>query len=63
MNELHRPSLIFGVLFLVAGLVFLLDEFDVISLSMEVFLPLVLVLVGIALIVGAVGPFRQGPAK
>ena len=60
MNELHRPSLIFGALFVVAGFFFLLDEFDVISFSVEVFLPLVLVLVGIALIVGAVGPFRRG---
>lgn len=51
----HRGSLVAGVFFIVMGVVFLLDELDVIDVDPTVLWPAILIGVGIALIAGAVG--------
>jgi hypothetical protein len=51
----RRPDtggIVAGVLFLVAGMLFLLDELDVWTIRLSYVLPLVLIGLGLALIIG-----------
>ncbi len=48
----NRSAVIFGVFFIVAGVAFLLDRLDVWDLRASYVLPLVLILLGVAILLG-----------
>ncbi len=48
----NRSAVIFGVFFIVAGVAFLLDRLDVWDLRARYVLPLVLILLGVAILLG-----------
>lgn len=48
----NRSAVIFGVFFIVAGVAFLLDRLDVWDFQARYVLPLVLILLGVAILLG-----------
>ena len=53
MRDLNATSLIAGIVFIVLGVLFLLDRLSVLALSGRYVWPVVLVAVGVAIIVGS----------
>jgi hypothetical protein len=52
-ERINRGGLVAGVLFLVIGLAFLLGEIGLIEIPLSLFLPIALVLAGLALLASA----------
>lgn len=55
----HRGSLIAGIFFIIMGVVFLLDQLDVIDLRPGLVWPLLLIGFGVGVLAGAVGHSRS----
>jgi uncharacterized membrane protein YfcA len=55
----HRGSLIAGIFFIIMGVVFLLDQLDVIDLRPGLAWPLLLIGFGVGVLAGAVGHSRR----
>lgn len=53
MNRVDRLSLVVGVLFVLAGVVFLLDALDVWKLRVDYLVPLGLIVLGLAVLASA----------
>ena len=53
MNRVDRLSLVVGVLFVVAGVVFLLDALDVWQLRFDYLVPLGLIVLGLVVLASA----------
>jgi hypothetical protein len=58
MNELHRGALIGGILFVAAGIIFLLEALEAFDLEPEVLWPGLLIALGVAIAFG--GRSRPG---
>ena len=56
----NRSALVFGVFFVVAGIVFLLERLEVWDLSLRVLGPVLLITLGVAVVLG--GRTRQPPS-
>jgi len=54
-----RKALIAGVFFIVMGVLFLLDQLDVIRLRAAYFIPIVLIVLGAAILISARRPARR----
>jgi len=54
-----RRALIAGVFFIAMGVLFLLDQLDVIRLRAAYFIPIVLIVLGAAILIGARRPARR----
>jgi hypothetical protein len=52
-REVDRVALALGVAFVVVGILFLLDRLDVWDLKASYLLPVVLIAIGVAILVGA----------
>lgn len=52
-REVDRVALAFGVAFVVVGILFLLDRLDVWDLKASYVLPVFLIAIGVAILVGA----------
>ena len=59
----NRTALIAGFCFLLLGIVFLLDEMGVIALEPAYILPLILIVLGVAVVLGAVLTARHEPPR
>jgi membrane protein DedA with SNARE-associated domain len=57
----HRGSLVWGLIFVVLGVLFLLDQLDVIDLRAAYILPVVLIVIGVTFLVSGV-TFRRRQA-
>ena len=55
----ERRALIAGVFFIAMGVLFLLDQLDVIRLRAAYFIPIVLIVLGAAILIGARRPARR----
>ena len=58
-RETNRSALVFGVFFIVAGVAFLLDRLEVWDLQARYLLPILLIVLGIAVLIGGRSP-RSG---
>ena len=56
----NRSALVFGVFFVVAGIVFLLEGLEVWDLSLRILGPVLLISLGVAVLLG--GRTRQPPS-
>ena len=54
--ELSRSAFVMGVFFMVAGLAFLLDRLDVWNLRVSYLVPVLLIALGVAVLVGGRPP-------
>jgi hypothetical protein len=54
-----RTALIAGIFFIAMGILFLLDQLDVIRLRAAYFIPIVLIILGAAILIGARRPARR----
>ena len=54
-----RTALIIGIFFIAMGVLFLLDQLDVIRLRAAYFIPIVLIVLGAAILIGARRPARR----
>lgn len=52
MNKRHRRGTVIGVLFMLLGLLFLLEAFDVFELAPAALWPILLISLGIGVLVG-----------
>ena len=52
-------ALIIGIFFIAMGVLFLLDQLDVIRLRAAYFIPIVLIVLGAAILIGARRPARR----
>lgn len=50
-REFHRGSVIWGLIFIVLGVLFLLDQLDVLDLKAAYILPVVLIVIGATFLV------------
>jgi hypothetical protein len=48
----HPGSVVWGLIFILLGLLFLLDQLDVIDLRAAYILPIVLIVIGVAVLIG-----------
>jgi hypothetical protein len=55
-----RSAIVWGVAFILAGVVFLLDRLEVWSIEPELFAPVALILIGVAVLAGAT---RSAPPR
>jgi uncharacterized membrane protein HdeD (DUF308 family) len=61
---LNRTSLVAGLLFIVLGVLFLLDQLDVLQLRASYVVPVVLIVVGVVVLIGALSPYwRRSPPR
>jgi len=51
-RETNRSALVLGLFFIVAGVAFLLDRLDVWNLQARYLLPILLIVLGIAVLIG-----------
>lgn len=58
-RETNRSALVFGIFFIVAGVAFLLDRLEVWDLQARYLLPILLIVLGIAVLIGGRSP-RSG---
>ena len=58
-RETSRSALVFGIFFIVAGVAFLLDRLEVWDLQARYLLPILLIVLGIAVLIGGRSP-RSG---
>ena len=59
-RTINPTTTILGLVFVVLGGAFLLDQADVIALDMSYVLPALLIGLGLAVLVGAIAPRRSG---
>ncbi|HEV8419997.1 MAG TPA: DUF5668 domain-containing protein [Actinomycetota bacterium] len=61
MNErtYHRGSVIWGLIFIVLGVLFLLDQLDVLDLRAAYILPVVLIVIGVTFLVSGAAARRR----
>jgi hypothetical protein len=52
----NRSALVFGIFFIVAGVAFLLDRLEVWNLQARYLLPILLIVLGIAVLIGGRSP-------
>ena len=57
-RDFHRGSLIWGLLFIVLGVLFLLDQLDVLDLKAAYILPVVLIVIGATFLVSGAASRR-----
>ena len=57
MEGLNRGSLIAGFVFIVLGVLFLLDQLDVLRLRASYVLPVIVIVVGLVVLMGALSPY------
>ena len=57
-RAVDRATIVWGIAFILAGAAFLLDRLDVWSIEPELFAPVALILIGLAVLAGA---RRTGP--
>jgi hypothetical protein len=55
-ESVNRTSLIAGFVFIVLGVLFLLDQLDVLRLRAGYVLPVVVIVIGLVVLVGALSP-------
>ena len=55
MNGRRRRSTVWGLIFVALGVLFLLDQLDVIDLRAAYVLPTVLIVIGVAVLVAGMG--------
>jgi thiamine transporter ThiT len=55
----HRGSVIWGLIFIVLGILFLLDQLDVIDLRAAYILPVVLIVIGATFLVSGAASRRK----
>jgi hypothetical protein len=59
-REFHRGSIVWGLIFIVLGVLFLLDQLDVLDLKAVYILPVVLIVIGATFLVsGAISHRRS----
>jgi hypothetical protein len=56
-ENLNRTSLIAGFVFIVLGVLFLLDQLDVLRLRASYVLPVIVIVIGLVVLIGALSPF------
>jgi hypothetical protein len=57
MDGLNRTSLVAGFVFLVLGVLFLLDQLDVLRLRASYVLPVIVIVIGLVVVLGALTPW------
>jgi hypothetical protein len=57
LEGLNRTSLVAGLVFIVLGVLFLLDQLDVLRLRASYVLPVVLIVLGMVVLIGALSPY------
>ena len=65
LENLNRTSLVAGFVFIVLGVLFLLDQLDVLRLRASYVLPVIVIVIGLVVLVGALSPYwrRSRPAS
>ncbi|MDJ0665489.1 MAG: DUF5668 domain-containing protein [Acidimicrobiia bacterium] len=63
MNKEQRRAVVFGVLFVVVGLLFLLEALEVFEIAPATLWPLLLVAIGIGVLAGTGSDDEQGPIR
>ena len=58
-QDWHRGSLIWGLIFIVLGVLFLLDQLDVLDLKAAYILPVVLIVIGATFLVSGAASRRR----
>ncbi|HSL15393.1 MAG TPA: DUF5668 domain-containing protein [Actinomycetota bacterium] len=59
-RRFDRSAIVWGIAFILVGVAFLLDRLDVWSIEPELFAPLALILIGVAVLAGA---RREGTSR
>lgn len=57
LEGFNRTSLIAGFVFIVLGVLFLLDQLDVLRLRASYVLPVAVIVIGLVILIGALSPF------
>jgi membrane protein DedA with SNARE-associated domain len=57
--DFHRGSLIWGLIFIVLGVLFLLDQLDVLDLKAAYILPVVLIVIGVTFLISGAASRRR----
>jgi drug/metabolite transporter (DMT)-like permease len=60
-GEYHRGSVIWGLIFIVLGVLFLLDQLDVVNLKAAYIFPVVLIVIGAVFLVSGAAWRRRAP--
>lgn len=58
----NRAALVWGIFFVVVGVGFLLDRLDVWNLRVRYLIPLLLIALGVAILLGGRGARSSGPS-
>ena len=57
LENLNRTSLVAGFVFIVLGVLFLLDQLDVLRLRASYVLPVIVIVIGLVVLIGALSPY------
>jgi hypothetical protein len=60
-ENVNRTSLVAGVVFIVLGVLFLLDQLDVLRLRASYVLPVIVIVIGLVVLIGTLSPFWRRP--
>jgi amino acid permease len=60
-ENVNRTSLIAGFVFIVLGVLFLLDQLDVLRLRASYVLPVIVIVIGLVVLMGALSPLWRRP--
>jgi Domain of unknown function (DUF5668) len=55
-ENVNRTSLVGGFVFIVLGVLFLLDQLDVLRLRASYVLPVIVIVIGLVVLIGALSP-------
>jgi hypothetical protein len=58
-REYHRGPILWGLIFIVLGVLFLLDQLDVLDLKAAYILPVVLIVIGAAFLLSGAASHRK----
>jgi uncharacterized membrane protein YhaH (DUF805 family) len=58
-RDFHRGSVIWGLIFIVLGVLFLLDQLDVLDLKAAYILPVVLIVIGVTFLISGAASRRM----
>jgi hypothetical protein len=58
-RDFHRASVIWGLIFIVLGVLFLLDQLDVFDLKAAYILPVVLIVIGVTFLLSGAASRRR----
>jgi membrane protein DedA with SNARE-associated domain len=58
-REYHRGSVIWGLIFIVLGVLFLLDQLDVFDLQAAYIFPVVLIVIGVTFLISGAASRRR----